>query len=50
MFCEISHARHLPQTASYEDITVKMEQSVDEQIEIGQKKAPQEVRGGGFFT
>ena len=50
MFYEMSHARHLPQTASYEDITVKMEQSVEEQIEIGRKKALQEVRGGGFFA
>ena len=46
----MSHARHLPQTASCEDIIVKMEQSVDEQIEIGRKKAPHEVRGGGFST
>ena len=50
MLCEMSHARHLPQTASYEDMSVKMEQSVDEQIEIRGQNAANEVRRSGFFT
>ena len=49
MLYEMSHGRHLPQTGSYEDITVKMEQSVDEQIEFGRKNAAIEVRRRGFF-